>query len=395
MFKKLGPGLLVAAAGIGAGDMIIGIQVGLDFQWAFVAAVLLATVLKYIITVGIAKFQIETGTSIIQFWNTKIPFWLRLIFILFFLIWSFMVGAALLSASGLAANSLLPFLSKETWAVIHSLLAFLLIYLGKYQSIENLTKVLILLLFIILIPTALVLLFKAEIPDKFVGAAYDTPTLIMSIIGGVGGSVTMLSYTYWLQEKNWDTKNSMPEVRFDLRFSYFITALFIFSLMIIASKLEMNAAELSGSTLIFALGEVIGNVLGSSLKLLFKICFWGVAFSSVITVWSGVPYLFQDFYKGIVKSKDRGGISSVTSKQYRAFLLFISIAPLVLTFLQNTIKNVINYTLISSVFVVGISVTLLLLSGKKGKISNDIFSKFILALSVLVFASLLTWQAFH
>ncbi|WP_341228116.1 Nramp family divalent metal transporter [uncultured Arcticibacterium sp.] len=395
MLKKLGPGLLVAAAGIGAGDMIIGIQIGLDFQWVFVAAVLLATVLKYIITVGIAKFQIETGTSIIQFWNTKIPFWLRLIFILFFLIWSFMVGAALLSASGLAANSLLPFWSKETWAVVHSLLAFLMIYFGKYQSIENLTKVLILLLFVILIPTALVLLFKSETSSEIVSAAYDTPTLIMSIIGGVGGSVTMLSYTYWLEEKNWNKENLMPEVRFDLRFSYFITALFIFALMIIASRLDMQSGELNGSKLIFSLGEVIGNVLGSSLKLLFKICFWGVAFSSVITVWSGVPYLFQDFYQGIFKSKSRSNVSPAASKQYRAFLLFISIAPLILTFLQNTIKNVINYTLISSIFVVGISVTLLLLSGKKGKISNDVFSKFILAISVLVFASLLLWQVFH
>ncbi|AWV97727.1 Nramp family divalent metal transporter [Arcticibacterium luteifluviistationis] len=395
MLKKLGPGLLVAAAGIGAGDMIIGIQIGLDFQWIFVAAVLLATVLKYVITAGIAKHQLETGESIIQFWNTKIPFWLRLIFILFFIVWSFMVGAALLSASGLAANSLLSFWSKETWAVVHSLLAFLMIYFGKYQSIENLTKVLILLLFVILIPTAIVLLFKTETSSEMVSAAYDTPTLIMSIIGGVGGSVTMLSYTYWLQEKNWDKKSLISDVRFDLRFSYFITALFIFALMVIASRLKMDSGDLSGPKLIFFLGEMIGDVLGTTIKLLFKICFWGVAFSSVITVWSGVPYLFQDFYQGIIKNKTTSTVPAAESKVYRAFLLFISIAPLVLTFLQNTIKNVINYTLISSVFVVGISITLLLLSRGKSKVSNSLFSKIILSLSVLVFASLLIWQAFH
>jgi Mn2+/Fe2+ NRAMP family transporter len=227
MLKKLGPGLLVAAAGIGAGDMIISIQIGLAFKWIFVLAVILTALLKYEITEGIARHKLATGRSVIQYWNKNIPIGLRIIFIVFFIIWSFMVGAALLSASGLAAHAILPFLSENNWAIILSLLAFLMVYFGNYQSIEDVTKFLILLLFLILIPTAIILFFKTDIV-KMEPADFNTPTLLMSIIGGVGGSVTMLSYTYWLQEKNWTHADSAANVRFDLRFSYAITAFFIF-----------------------------------------------------------------------------------------------------------------------------------------------------------------------
>jgi Mn2+/Fe2+ NRAMP family transporter len=397
MLKKLGPGLLVAAAGIGAGDMIISIQIGLAFKWTFVLAVILTALLKYEITEGIARHKLATGRSVIQYWNKNIPIGLRIIFIAFFIIWSFMVGAALLSASGLAAHAILPFLSENNWAIILSLLAFLMVYFGNYQSIEDVTKFLILLLFLILIPTAIILFFKTDIV-KMEPADFNTPTLLMSIIGGVGGSVTMLSYTYWLQEKNWTHADSAANVRFDLRFSYAITAFFIFSLMIISSRLIINTTELKNSELIFGLGELIGSVLGNWGELLFKFCFFGVAFSSLLTVWSGVPYLFADFSSGFSKNSKTDNEPVQKSTIYKIFLLFLSIAPLSLTFLQSTIKNVINYTLISSVFVVGISITLLIINSKKklmGDLVNTQFSKITLTLSILVFAGLLIWQSLH
>ena len=396
--KKIGPGLLVAAAGIGAGDMILGIQIGLDFKWVFVLAVLLAAVLKYVITEGIAKYQLAKGRTIIEFWNENIPIWLRLVFILFFVIWSFMVGAALLSACGLAANSLLPFLSKEYWAIIHSMMAFALIYFGRYQVLESITKVLILFLFIVLIPTAIILIFNSpEVASTRIHLnAYDTPTLIMGIFGGVGGSVTMLSYTYWVEEKKWEKTILLKNIRFDLRISYLITALFVIAIMLISSAVELGSNQ-SGSALILGISEVIGNLLGNTGALLFKLCFWGVVFSSVITVWSGVPYLFSDFYKGFVQKKTTSNDSITHSKVYLLFLAFISLAPLLLTFLQSTVKNVINYTLISSFFVVGISITLLIINSKKeiGNLGNSPISKAILYLCVSLFAGLLIWQGFH
>ena len=60
--SDIGPGLLLAATGIGVGDMvsstIAGAEYGLTLVWALAAGV----VLKFAITEGAARWQLGTGT---------------------------------------------------------------------------------------------------------------------------------------------------------------------------------------------------------------------------------------------------------------------------------------------------------------------------------------------
>lgn len=393
LFQKIGPGLLVAAAGIGAGDMIISIQTGLEFRWIYPLVVILACVLKYTITEGVSRHQLASGKSLIERWNEMMPFWARLIFMIFFIFWSYMVGAALISTTGLAASTLLPVISKEWWALFSSLLAFTLVYVGKYELIEQLTTALILLMFGILVPAAVFYLFAGKgLPRPI--QEYEPITLIMSVLGGVGGSVTMLSYSYWVKEKKWSQEEGIPKSRTDLRLSYLITGIFILSLMCITYKMEKDGALNSGTDLIFGLASAFERLYGPAGDILLKMCFWGVAFSSLLAVWSGVPYLFEDFLNGL-KRNPKTTEPTRSSKPYRIYLLFLTLAPLATAMFQSAIKSVINYTLISSFFVLGISLTLIFVNGKKewmDKWTNGLVTKIILLLSLLAFGGLLIWQ---
>ena len=64
--SDIGPGLLLAATGIGVGDMvsstIAGAEYGLTLVWALAAGV----VLKFAITEGAARWQLGTGTTLIE-----------------------------------------------------------------------------------------------------------------------------------------------------------------------------------------------------------------------------------------------------------------------------------------------------------------------------------------
>ncbi|GAA4102068.1 hypothetical protein [Zhongshania borealis] len=53
-----------------------------------------------------------------------------------------------MAAFGLAANALLPQLSINSWAVLHSILAVLLVLFGRYSVFESAMKLMILLMFI-------------------------------------------------------------------------------------------------------------------------------------------------------------------------------------------------------------------------------------------------------
>ena len=66
--RALGPGLLLAATGIGAGDVVVasvtGIRFGLSLLWAVVATV----ILKYVVTEALARWQLATGETIASAW---------------------------------------------------------------------------------------------------------------------------------------------------------------------------------------------------------------------------------------------------------------------------------------------------------------------------------------
>jgi Mn2+/Fe2+ NRAMP family transporter len=390
---KIGPGLLVAAAGIGAGDMIISIQTGLEFRWIYPFVVILTCILKYVITEGIARHEMASGKSIIERWNLIMPVWIRFLFLIFFIIWSYMVGAALISTTGLAASAVYSNFSEKWWSVFSSMLAFVLVFAGKHDFIEKITTTLILLMFSILIPAAVYYLFTGNV-KPFITYEYQPLTLVMSMLGGVGGSVTMLSYSYWVREKNRNGEEGIIKSRTDLRFSYTITALFILSLMLITFQMNKSGEQLTGTDLIFGLAAAFEQFYGTAGNFLLKICFWGVAFSSLIAVWSGVPYLFEDFFNGLTHSSI-SKTPSTTSRPYRLFLGFLTVAPLTTALLENVFNTVINYTLISSFFVLGISITLLFINSKKewmGKWTNTGSVKTVLMLCLIIFGSLLIWQ---
>ena len=371
--------------------MIIGIQLGLDFNVYFVCAVLCICLIKYVLTEGIARYQLVTGSSLIEGWGGHFHKVVQYTFFVFFLIWSLLVAAALTSACGIAGSALFPFESVAFWGATHAIVACVLVLLGKYSLIENLSRILIFLMVLIVVVTACFLVVSGQIDFSHENqVAYDRPTLYFAVAGAIGGSVTMLSYGYWIKEKGWTQVDDLPRARADLQLSYAITAVFILALMVTASAAEINDA--SGMEMILALARVLQETMGPIGFWLFKLAFWGVVFSSMVSVWSGVPYLFCDFLKGAfpastVQANDRDVV-------YRIYLLYIALVPILLMFYVNAVQNVVNYALISAVFVFGLSASLLILNRKKviGTWGNSPTTNVLLQLSLLVFAGLVIYR---
>ena len=53
--RALGPGLLLAASGIGAGDVVVAAVTGMRFGFALLWAVVLTVVLKFVVTEALAR----------------------------------------------------------------------------------------------------------------------------------------------------------------------------------------------------------------------------------------------------------------------------------------------------------------------------------------------------
>ena len=94
----IGPGILVAATGVGAGDLltasIAGSKAGIAILWAAP----LGCVLKWTLNEGLARWQMATDTTLLEGWVTRLGRWIQWVFFIYFVMWSFFVGGALINA---------------------------------------------------------------------------------------------------------------------------------------------------------------------------------------------------------------------------------------------------------------------------------------------------------
>ncbi len=393
IFKTLGPGIIVAATGIGAGDLIAAAVSGAQYGYALLWATIVGAVLKYVLNEGVSRWQLVNGSSLIQAWTEKLNSIFSWYFFIYLILWSFIVAAALMAACGLAAHAIIPALSVSQWGVIHSILAAILVIAGKYKLIERIMKFFIAMMFVITIisailiqPDVLAILKSVFMPTIPAGSL----KFILGVIGGVGGSVTLLSYGYWISEKKWKGSTFLRQSRIDLGFAYVLTGVFGMAIMIVAAGTKPDVMQ--GNLMVLELANKMGEVTGSAGKWIFLIGFWGAVFSSMIGVWHGIPYLFADFVQLKFKRGKLEQSKLAQSKFYKYYVIFLAIPPIVLLFMGKPVWIVILYAVAGAFFMPFLAMTLLYLNSKLNWLKeyrNSLATKIILVFSLLIFAYLM------
>jgi Mn2+/Fe2+ NRAMP family transporter len=387
--------MLVAATGVGAGDLltasIAGSRVGLAILWAAV----LGSFMKWTLNEGIARWQMATGATLLEGWVNRLGRWIEWVFIPYFLMWSFFVGGALISGCGVAASSLIPLgdptTSKNIWGVVHTLAGLGLVWLGGFVVFERLMAACIGIMFVCVVVTAVMLA-----PDwGAVAQGLTIPTIppdglpwMMGVLGGVGGTVTLLSYGYWIREKGRQGEDGVRTCRIDLGVAYALTAMFGIAMIIIGSRVHVEG---QGVRLAGQLAGQLALVLGPWGKWMFLVGFWGAVFSSLLGVWQSAPYLFADFL-ALRRARSKAEYQSLDLKRtgaYRGFLAAIAIVPMITLWL--TVEQVqLAYAVMGALFMPLLAVTLLILNTKKHWVGTSFRSKWwvnaTLVIIVLLFA---------
>ena len=82
LLSLVGPGLLVAATGVGAGDMLTASLGGSALGVAIVWAAVVGAFFKWFLNEGIARWQMATGTTLLEGWVTLLGGWIQWVFII-------------------------------------------------------------------------------------------------------------------------------------------------------------------------------------------------------------------------------------------------------------------------------------------------------------------------
>lgn len=398
LFALILPGLLVAATGVGAGDLFAASLAGSKLKLAILWAAPAGVILKWTLNEGIARWQLATGTTLLEGWSQRLGRWVEWAFLAYLLVWSLVVGGALITACGVAGSSFLllgePATSKIIWGIIHSLAGLALVWWGGFKLFERLMAGSVCLMFVCVLLTAVLLpgrdlsntplagtvapswnevlagLIPSRIPEQGMG-------WFLGVLGGVGGTVTLLSYGYWIREAGRTGPEGIRDCRVDLAVAYGLTAFFGVAMMIIGSIAQLEG---QGPETARALSTALHSVLGPVGQWAFLIGFWGAVFSSLLGVWQGIPYLFADFLQirkwyaqqrreGRTAESDkqanivRDEVDFMQTKAYRIFLVGLAILPIPLLFRKVEQVQLVNAVL-GAFFMPLLALTLLLMNSR-------------------------------
>ena len=391
--RLVGPGIVIAVTGVGAGDMVSSLVAGTDFGMVLIWAVVLGALLKWFLTEGIGRWYMASGQTILQGWHA-LGRGATYYFIVYLFIVTFVFGAAVTSTAALATDAAFPdTLPLWAWAVLHAVAAFIIVGIGRYGLFELIMKTfaglkfgIVILLAILLAPNLgeLAVGFVPRIPE---GALIN----VLAIIGGVGGTYSLAAYNYWVRERGWRRSSWIPMMRTDVTVGYALTALFMVSMLVIGAELLFGTGtSISDDEGLVALVDPLQDRFGVLARWAFLIGFWAVATGAMIGAWNGGAYLFADTIRTIREVPDEEAEEYLSEKSlyFRGFLAWMTFPPMVLLAFGQPVALVIVYASLGALFLPFLAITLLLLlnsSRVAPEYRNRIVSNVFLAASVIPF----------
>jgi Mn2+/Fe2+ NRAMP family transporter len=398
---------LVAAIGIGAGDLtsagFAGGQLGTAILWA----VILGAFFKFVLNEGLTRWQLVTGQTLLEGMARRLGKWSGWIFLPYFLLWSFFVCANLMGGTGVTLHAIFPIFDdasdgKIVFGILASIAGLILVRRGGFKLFEKVMGVCVLLMFITVVVSAVLLapdlseVFKGllipSIPDAKEGGIAWT----LALIGGIGGTVTILSYGYWIAEEKRHGTGQLRLCRWDLGAAYLVIVIFGIAMVIIGSTVEASG---TGAGLIVEIADSLERSLGKVGRWAFLLGAFGATFSSILGVWQSAPYLFADVWRLFVKTEDKhsklsdGVLIDTKSKPYSIYMYLIATIPILGLFFDfREVQKA--YGIVGAAFLPLLTVVLLVLNGRKkwvGKHTNHPITVVVL-LSILVFFGYMAWS---
>ena len=399
-WKLLGPGIVVAATGVGAGDLVATLIAGSRFGYALLWAAILGTVLKIALAEGVGRWSLASGRTMFDGWSS-LPGGVGRVngatayFGVYVVLWGFVYGGAAMTAAALPLATLMPVLDLKAWGILSGVLGLILVWFGGYGLFEKIMTALVGVMFVTVVGLAVIV--TPDLPSLLRGAWPTFPEgslfYTLGLIGGVGGTITIAAYGYWLRAKGWGGAEWMGVMRLDNRVAYAVTGVFVVAMLIVGAELlhAGGVALQSGDRGLLDLGAVLEDRFGRPIAVAFLVGFWATSFSSLIGVWQGVSLLFGDFWAHMRGRPEADGVRADGGPAFRAYALWLTFPPMLLLFMDRPFALIIAYGALGALFMPFLAGTLLWLlnsSRTPAEWRSGWLSNTLLTAAALLFAAL-------
>ncbi|MGW0595780.1 Nramp family divalent metal transporter [Streptomyces sp. NPDC002776] len=405
-WKYIGPGIVVAATGVGAGDLVATLIAGSSFGYTLLWAAIIGCLVKISLAEAAGRWHLSTGRTLFDGW-ASLGRWTTWFFVGYVVIWGFVYGAAAMSSSALPLQALFPdVMDLEWWGIACGLVGLVFVWFNKYAVFEKVMTVLVGVMFVVTVYLAIRV--TPNLGDAFAGLlpvlpdADDSVLNTLGLIGGVGGTITLAAYGYWVNAKGWTNTGWMKVMRLDNRVAYATTGIFVVAMLFVGAELlhSANIALASGDKGLLQLSDILEEEYGTATAKFFLIGFFATSFTSLIGVWHGVSLMFADFVERYRRGDATRGEDIATGRRernlpFRLYLLWLTFPPMILLFQGQPFRLIIIYGVLGAAFLPFLAGTLLWLlnsSRTPREWRNGALSNSMLAIAGLLFLVLCVKQ---
>jgi len=297
-FKKLGPGLLFAGAAIGVSHLVQSTRAGADFGFGLLWALLLIHVIKYPFFQFAPRYTTATGENLIDGYR-RLGKPVLLIYFILTLVTMFTIQAAVtIVTAGLAVTIFGITDNVLLWSIVLLVISAAFLYKGRYSFLDNLIKIIVLILTLSSIIAVLVAVFQTDKTFSWIPNIPQGTVEVGFLIAFLGWMPAPLDVTIWqslwTQEKQlamgdtFDTKQSI----FDFNTGFIGTIITGGLFMTLGALVFFQSGEtLSPKAGVFAnqLIDLYATNLGSGIGWVVGIAAFTTMFSTTITALDASP----------------------------------------------------------------------------------------------------------
>ncbi len=401
--KSIGPGLVYVLTVMGAGDIVSNSAAGADYQYALIWALGVTLVFRYVWVSTSAKYVLVTGETLLQGYG-RLGNWIIWIIFAALILFRHLSNLYLILLMGTVGDLLFPLpthWSSAIWSIFFMGAGFVMMVWGGYPILESFSKVLAAAMGISLMiaaslshPDPTGILHGTFVPT-IPGATgfYSSTLLLMALVGTEAGSMTNLTYPYFMYEKGWRDVSYMKQQRFDLGFG--VVCLFLMGALLqiaAAGTVHPLGIKLEGPE---QLVRIFSQSQGAVGLLIFALGLGGATFSTYVGATTGYALIFTDICRSYIPSLKKAATEKGNKRAparndplFRWAIVFWSFSPLYILFTNaSPVWLVLTISSIVIVVIPVLALPLLLLTNDRklmGKYRNGWFTNTILVMLVLV-----------
>lgn len=312
--NRLGPGILFASMAIGTSHLVLSTKAGATYGWIMVIPIVLANLFKYPFFEFGIRFTNITKKSLLEGYLDKGKGYLW-VYTLATVMSALSILAALYTVTAGLLIRLFPLLGDHMLSVTFSLFLFvtLVLIIGRYYFLEQSLKLIVMLLFIALLVTTIMVIYKGPAPQipQFTPSPYFDEVGMLFLISLMGWMPTAVEASSWvslwsLEKLKINKDETLKEALSEFKFGYILTAvLALFFLIIGWLTLFGTGTEMSGSSVAFAdqLITLFTQHIGNWSYFFIALAAFATMFSSCMTAHDALARISVDTVKFLVMNR--------------------------------------------------------------------------------------------